>query len=266
MKYSVLMTVYKNDDPKFFEAAIESMLNQTLPTDNFVLVCDGKLEKGLNNVIKRFLDKLTVVRLKRNCGLGVALKHGLKYCQHDLVARMDSDDISLPDRCEKQVRAFESDKNLAILSGTIQEFSGDILLKKRSLPTEHEEIVTLSQKRNPFNHPAVMYRKSAVIAAGGYNEKYHNFEDYDLWVRMLKNGAKGRNLDDTILRMRVSDDMYRRRGGRDYAKNLLRFHNHLRKTGWISTKTFATCAVPHSVVCIMPNSMRKVVYKALRKN
>ncbi len=242
------------------------MLRQTIPTDDFVLVCDGELTEELNRVVSRFAEYMRVIRLKENRGLGIALNIGMEHCRHDLIARMDSDDVSLSNRCEKQLNSFRQDAGLSILSGSVQEFEGDTLLKKRVLPEKHKELVEWSRKRNPFNHPAVMYRKTAVLKAGGYTEDYHLFEDYDLWVRMLRNGAKGANLSDVLLNMRVSDAMYQRRGGGAYARDLLRFHNHLRDTGWISTGTFLSCAVPHAVVCMLPNGVRKGVYKRLREN
>ena len=266
MNYSVLMTVYQKDDPKHFSEAIESMLKQTVPTNDFILVCDGKLPIGLNRVIAGYGNKLKVIRLDKNYGLGIALNKGLASCSNELIARMDSDDISLPDRCEKQIREFENDDQLSVLSGTVQEFSGDVLLQKRALPEYNDEIIEWSRKRNPFNHPAVMFRKSAVIKAGGYTEDFHLFEDYDLWTRMLRNDEKAKNLTDVLLYMRVSDNTYKRRGGKNYAKALLKFHNHLRKSGWIDLRSFLTCAVPHAGVCVMPNTLRKKVYKTLRES
>ena len=260
------MAVYREDNPEYFQHAVESMLAQTVPADEIVLVCDGELTEELDLVIKAYEDKVNVVRLEINKGLGEALNEGLRRCRNELVARMDSDDISLPDRCEKQLKAFEEDEKLDIVSGTVEEFfsTADPPKKKHTLPLGHEEIIAFSRKRCPFNHPAVMYKKSSVTAAGGYHEEYHLFEDYDLWVRMMQNGAKGRNLPDVLLRMRVSDASYQRRGGLEYTKNLLRFHNHLRKSGWIGFGAFSSSAVPHAVICMMPNSVRKRVYRLFR--
>lgn len=267
LKYSVLMSVYRMDQPHYFKQAVNSMLQQTILPDEIILVCDGPLTAELEAAIQEYKSEITVIRLNDNKGLGVALNIGIQHCRNELVARMDCDDISLPDRCEKELKAFEKNDQLAIISGTIEEFyrTDDQFRKKRTLPLEHDKIVQFSKKRCPFNHPAVMYKKSAVIAAGGYREDYHRFEDYDLWVRMLKNHAVSQNLSDVLLSMRVSDALYMRRGGREYTKALLRFHNHLRKSGWISTYIFVTCAIPHAMVCILPNSVRKMIYKLLRK-
>ncbi len=270
MSYSVLMTVYKKEDPLFFDQAIQSILKQTVVSDDFVLVCDGELTNALNNVIKKHIDKLRVFRTKKKVGLCEALNTGLKECRHELVARMDSDDISIPDRCERELKVFEENPDLSVISGTVQEFfgepKGDGLLKKRVLPETQKELVAFSRRRNPFNHPAVMFKKSDVIASGGYKDDYFRFEDYDLWIRMFQNGYKGYNIQDVILYMRVSSDFYKRRGGKKFAKDTLRFHRNLINTGWSTNRNYITSAVPHAMVCLMPNSMRKAVYKILRKS
>lgn len=267
-RYSVLMAVYYKENPEYLRQAIKSILEQTVPTDDFVLVCDGELSRGLNRVIKQFSNQINVIRLKKNIGLGLALNAGLSRCKNELVARMDSDDISLPYRCEEQLKLFENDPELGITSSNVSEFSGnpDNIVGSRDLPQSHDEIVEYSKKRNPFNHPSVMFKKSEVQEVGGYSEEYRFFEDYDLWVRMLNNGVKAHNSPEPLLKMRVSDDMYRRRGGGRYARNLLKFHGELKRIGWINSTTFVSCAIPHAAVCVMPAGVRKSVYKKLRKN
>lgn len=135
---------------------------------------------------------------------------------------------------------------------------------RRVLPEHQSEIVRFSKKRNPFNHPSVMFRKSDVIEAGGYSERFHLFEDYYLWVRMLKNGCQTANIRETLLNMRVSEDTYMRRGGLSYAKDMIRFHYWLLRTDWIKGLDFLTGTIPHVIVCLMPGGVRKVVYKILR--
>lgn len=270
MDYSILMTVYDKEKPENLETAIISMLDQTVPSDDFVLVCDGMLNHSLNQVIEKYANRINVIRSDIKVGLSNALNIGLKNCKHELVARMDSDDISLPDRCEKELKMFHYDPRLTIVSGTIQEFikepSGDGLKQKRSLPEKHEDIVRFSHKRNPFNHPAVMYKKSAVLEIGGYHDDYHRFEDYDLWIRLFQHGAIGYNIPDVILYMRISYDFYMRRGGARFAKDTLRFHRYLTHIGWSKRSSMLTGALPHAAVCMLPNSLRRHVYKLLRKS
>lgn len=179
------------------------MFNQTIPPDDFVLVCDGELGNDLNEIISQFEIShpgiFNVVRLEKCGGLGNALNVGMKYCKYELIARMDSDDISLPDRCCLQLAKFDEDKELDIVSGTVLEFwnSVDNIRTKRELPANNEEIYEYAKKRSPFNHAAVMFKKSVVKAAGGYQD-FPFFEDYYLWLRMLRNNVKAYNVKQPI--------------------------------------------------------------------
>lgn len=270
MEYSVLLSVYQKERAEYLRLAMDSIWKQTVGTDDFVLVCDGPLTPELDAVIEEMErehpDTLRVVRLKENGGLGNALNAGLAYCRHELVARMDSDDIACPDRCERQLQVFREHPEIGLCSGTVIEFveSPDKAVGRRELPLSHEELLRFSRRRNPCNHPSVMFRKSEVEAAGGYNEKYHLFEDYYLWVRMLMKGTRARNIQAPVLYMRTPADFYDRRGGIAYAKDMLAFHWWMKETGWISMATFLTGAVPHAVVCVLPSPLRRAVYKLLR--
>jgi glycosyltransferase involved in cell wall biosynthesis len=269
VNYSVLMSVYFKEQPNNLRQAMESMRCQTVPTSDFVLVCDGPLTDELDDVITEEQEKfgliLHVLRLEKNSGLGNALNEGLKICRNELVARMDSDDISRPYRCEKQLELFERYPDICLSSGTVSEFvtDPDHPTGKRTLPITDAEIRAFSRKRNPMNHPCVMFKKSAVESAGGYKETYHLFEDYYLWVRMLMKGYKARNVKDVLLDMRSPADMYQRRGGKRYADDMLRFHRWMRENYWISEKDYLFGAVPHAVVCMLPNGLRKRIYQRL---
>lgn len=269
MQYSVLMSVYIKEKPEFLKQAMESIRMQTVPTNDFVLVCDGPLTDDLNNVILeekiKFRDNLKVIRLEKNSGLGNALNIGLKECKHELIARMDSDDLSRANRCEKQLAIFSQNPEIAFTSGIVNEFVNDpyVSTGKRVLPLTNDDIIKFSRKRNPINHPCVMFKKTAVEDSGGYKETFHLFEDYYLWVRMLMKGYKGMNLNDVLLDMRTSSEMYTRRGGMNYAKELLRFHKWLKKIGWINEFDYLLSVIPHAVLCIFPNGLRKIIYKRL---
>lgn len=269
MDYSVLMSVYRKERPQFLRQAMESIANQTVPTNDFVLVCDGPLNEGLEDVIAQmqdvFGDVLHVVRLEKNMGLGNALNIGIRHCKNNLIARMDSDDISRPDRCERQLDAFSSIPGLGLLSSSIIEFLNDIHKEtgKRTVPETNDAIVRYSRRRNPMNHPATMFLKTKVEEAGGYSEKFHLFEDYYLWVRMLQKGVIAANLQESLLYMRTPADMFQRRGGMQYAEEMLKFRWWMLKSGWSSWKDFALSALPQAVVCVMPNKIRTCIYKIL---
>lgn len=270
-KYSVLMSVYHKEKAEYFSQAIDSMLNQTVPPSDFVLVCDGPLTPELDAVVDDFQtrcpDLFQVIRLPENKGLGVALNKGLAVCKYDLIARMDSDDVSMPDRCRRQCDMFSEDSRLAVASGVVLEFEDtpDVISGERALPCEHEKICAFSRKRSPFNHPAVMYRKSAVLKVGGYRSDYPYLEDYDLWVRILKGGLKSANLKEPLVYMRTVNGLYERRGGLDYARHILAFHADLKRSGWITTADFITGAIPHAAICLLPVKVTKTIYRAMHK-
>lgn len=272
MEYSVLMSVYYKEKPKFLEASINSIFNQTVRTNDFVIVCDGQLGDDLyeilDNIKSKYCDILNIVKLDKNVGLGEALNHGMKYCKNELVARMDSDDIAQPYRCEKQLEAFSRYERLDIVGGTVEEFTvkPEETTGKRVLPEEHAEILAFSKKRNPFNHPCVMFKKSSVIAAGSYKD-FYLLEDYYLWVRMLLAGSIGHNIQEPLLYMRTGEGMYLRRSGTKYLKSLFNLYLFMYKEKHITLIQFVQVIAIRSVVVLIPNSLRKVFYvKFLRSN
>ena len=269
--YSVLMSVYYKEKPEYLKQAIESIQTQTIPTDDFVLVCDGPLNSELNAVITVKQQEmgciLNVIRLKKNGGLGNALNEGIKHCKNELIARMDSDDIACFGRCEKQIAVFNKNPEISICSGTVEEFSTNpkIIDAKRVLPETNLEIIQFAKKRNPFNHPCVMYKKSAVEAVGSYQD-FYLLEDYYLWIRMLLAGYKGYNIQETLLHMRAGADMYLRRAGWKYAKTQTRLFNFMRKKGFIGNGQYIKSCVIRGGSALAPNWLRKFMFeKVLRE-
>lgn len=268
--YSVLMSVYHKEDPEYFTQSINSMLEQTAPPKEFVIVCDGPLGNELDEVIETFHEEnpglFKVVRLPKCGGLGNALNVGIGHCGADIIARMDSDDISMKDRCERQMAAMEAHK-ADIVGGALYEFQGDIshIRTRRISPVTQEEILKYARRRNPFNHPCVMYKKQAVEAAGGYRHCPW-FEDYDLWSRMLLCGSTGYNIPEPVLYMRAGEAMYARRGGYTYGRQALRFRWSLKQRGLSSWMDFLISGIGQFVICILPNGLRQRFYgKVLRK-
>ncbi len=270
-KFSVLMSIYKNESPAFFTECVESVLNQTVKPDEIVLVRDGQVPEELQQVIDRYVneyDFFTYIPLEKNGGLGNALKVGLEHTENELVARMDTDDISFPNRFEKQLKCFEANPETAIVGGTVLEFenSTDNILSKKILPSLNEEIHRYARQRCPFNHPTVMYKKSAVLAAGSYLD-FPFFEDYYLWIRMLKNGAIAQNISEPVLYMRAGSEMYKRRGGWAYLKNVYRFRTFMYKNGYCGFKDYFKAMSVQTVICLMPLKIRVFLYsKLLRKS
>lgn len=274
--YSVLMSVYQKENPEYLRAAVESVLGQTVPPEEVVLVCDGPLTEALDGVIAEYARQeiaFRVVRLPENGGLGKALNEGLKYCSCEWIARMDTDDLSTPDRCEKQLKFLEEHPEVDVVSGTIAEFQGDALdgktaetavISYKTVPETQKEIAAYIKQRNPLNHPCVMFRKASVELSGGYQQCPY-FEDYDLWVRMYRNHAQFANLPDTLLYMRV-DGMHQRRGGLRYAKCVIDFRVKMYRNQVITFGEFLPMTIVRVLVSLMPNSLRRFLYeKKLRK-
>ena len=263
--YSVLMSVYHKDHCKWLDESLESIFGQTVRADEVVLVEDGPVGNDLEEVIERYSSiyrELIVVRLEKNGGLGKALNEGLKYCTNELVARMDSDDICFPNRFEKQLLIFQKYPQIDIVSSWIYEFIGtkENVISIRKLPEYPYEIFKYAKRRCPINHPAVMFRKSAIMLAGGYCH-FSLFEDYHLWSRSILNGCKFYNIQEPLLWFRVSPDMYKRRGGIKHAINEVRFQNEMRKLGFINLWEEISNILVRFFVRIMSNSFRIWVYR-----
>ncbi len=269
--YSVLMSVYYKEKPKFLRQSMESMFNQTVPTNDFVLVCDGSLTKELDEVIadmqKLFGTRLNVIRLAKNGGLGNALNEGIKHCKNELVARMDSDDVAYLNRCEKQLEVFRAKTDISICSGIVEEFSEDLAVvdARRVLPETNAEILEFAKLRNPFNHPCVMYKKSAVEAVGSYQD-FYLLEDYYLWIRMLIAGYQGYNLQEPLLHMRAGSAMYKRRGGWKYLKSQITLLKLMKDRYFISKQHYIKGIFFRGASIMVPTYIRCFIFKkVLRK-
>lgn len=266
MNYSVLMSVYYKENPIYLRESLESMFSQTVLTDDFILVADGKLTRELYDVIDEFETRYAgifqMIQLDENLGLGQALNAGLEHCKNELVARMDSDDISLADRCQLQMEIFTKNPEVDIVSGTLYEFDGDknniVVVKK--LPENNDDIREYAKRRSPFNHPCVMYKKSTVVDSGGY-QHFLWFEDYYLWIRMLQNNAIAYNIPEPILLMRSGNKMYERRGGSKYLKQMVKFRKYMYDVKFCSLFTFIYVTCMQSFVCVLPTKLRVKIYK-----
>lgn len=266
-KFSVLISVYAREKSDYLQQALDSVLCQSCAPSEIVLVKDGLLTPDLDRVIDNFkmrCDTLKVVCLAQNVGLGKALNIGLMHCSHELVARMDSDDISLGDRFEKQLIAFEKHTDVSIVGGWISEFESNPnqIISCRKLPENNEELVRFFRSRSPFNHVTVMFRKSDVLAAGGY-QHFYLLEDYWLWARMIKNGARLYNIQQTLVNVRGGTQMAIRRGGWKYARSEVKFQVKLLKMNLIGVGMFSKNVAIRFLVRIMPSKIRGGVYKYL---
>ncbi|WP_458623486.1 glycosyltransferase [Weissella confusa] len=264
---SVLMSVYKNDNPVFLNLALESLSQQDYKANQYVLVKDGPVCAELDDVLKKFQANnqgVDIVELGTNVGLADALQIGLKYVKNELVARMDSDDYSVNERFKKQIEIFSHNPEISVVSSDVAEFTDNIdqTDKVRALPMENNELLKFAQWRNPLNHPAVMFKKSAVLSVGGY-QTFDKFEDYHLWVRMLVAGFEFFNISETLVLMRTGTGMYSRRGGWKYLLDYISLRKIFVSWGF-STPGQAMMSISLMIANVaIPTRLRSMLYQIL---
>jgi glycosyltransferase involved in cell wall biosynthesis len=270
MKYSVLMSVYHKEKPEYLRDSIDSMLNQTIKPDEIVLVKDGPLTVELEKVINQYQDNsiLNVIELEENVGLGKALNIGLTKCRNEIVARMDTDDLSEPNRCEKQLLKLKHNKEISVIGSVVGEFIGEStnIIAYKGVLENHHAIKKRMKYRNPMNHPSVMYRKKDVIAAGNYQHWFLN-EDYYLWIRMLQKGFKFSNINEPLVLMRITDETYLRRGGWKYFITQKKLFDYMLKFKTINIFEYIyNNVIRFATRILVPNKIRKIMYlKMLRR-
>lgn len=269
MNFSVLIPVYDKENPEYLKAALESIWNnQTLRPSEIVLVKDGILTHELDVVIEQFnlIVPLKICRLDQNVGLGRALAIGLNCCSYELIARMDSDDISCSNRFEKQIRRMIEDPDLDVIGTNITEFHNhpDIACSHRRLPSQFSDINKFAKKRNPLNHMTVLFKKSAVIDAGNY-QPFFGYEDYLLWIRMLRNGSKIANIPEELVFARVGNNMFARRHGLRFFKQELRLQKELLQMNFLNHWEYSRNVLLRAFPRLFPIWGLKLVYKILHK-
>ena len=265
LKFSVSMCVYGKDNPIHFKEAVDSIFNQTLPPDEVVLVVDGPVPLELDAVISEFeaREEFNIIRLAENQGHGNARRIGLDNCKNDLVAIMDADDISLPDRFKKQIAFFNHNANVAIVGGNITEFVGtpDNVIGQRIVPSGDKDIKEYLKTRCPMNLVTVMFKRNEIEKVGGFIDWYCE-EDYYLWIRMALAGMVFANVDDVLVNVRVGEEMYSRRGGWKYFKSEARLQKWMLDKKVIGFGTYLTNVVKRLIVqVLLPNSIRGWVFK-----
>ena len=264
--FSVAISVYRNDIPAYFDRALESITDQqTVKPDEIVLVVDGPVPDEINAVIDKYSKKynLKVIRLETNGGLGNALKIATENCSNELIARMDSDDVSSPSRFEEQLSFFGNNPDIDVVGGDISEFIGEEsnVVAIRKVPSNNSQIRKYMKKRCAMNPVSTMFKKSSLISIGGYQDWYCN-EDYFLWIRMWLNDAVFANTGSVLVNVRTGTDMYARRGGRQYFQSEKKLQKFMYKHKMISFPLyFINVAKRFIVQRLMTNSMRGHFYR-----
>lgn len=270
--FSVLMSVYREENPRFLDEALKSIENQTVKADQIVLVEDGPLTLDLNKIIEKhvrnFPCQYDVLKLDRNRGLGVALQKGVLYCRNEWIARMDTDDISVNNRFELQLKAIMKDPSLAVVGGQIDEFSGNLnkIVGHRLVPLSNCKIRKFIKWRNPFNHPTVMFNKTVVLKVGNYQPN-GKIEDYFLWAKIITANHPVKNIPDILVHMRVDAGMYNRRGDLDNITQIIYLRKFLHESRFISLGEEYLGNIVMIINTIVPSNLRKYIYrKILHKN
>lgn len=268
VKYSVLMSLYYKEKPEYLIECLNSLMKQTIMADEWVIVKDGPLTDELENVLyqyeKNYPGLIKYVVLEKNNGLGLALREGILNCSNELIARMDTDDICIPERMELQLKEFEKNKHLDICGSHIKEFEDNCsnILAIRRVPLSHNEICRYQKRRSAFNHMTVMYKKSSVLKSGNYMHA-PLMEDDLLWINMLKNNCITKNIDEFLVYARTGIDMITRRGGLDYFCKYRKGRKKILETGYISRYDYLLTVIIQFFVCVTPKQLRIKVFKHL---
>jgi hypothetical protein len=258
MGYSVLMPLAPWEPPSQVAAALQSLIDQSMPPEQVVVSCDGAPPEALAAVLDATSLPLELVVGPGGEGVGPVLARGLQVCTQELVVRADADDLSLPERCEIQVAAMEANPFLVVLSTPILEFihSPQAPCGLRAVPSSTALLQRHSRWSNPLNHPAVILRRQEVLAAGNYRD-CPGFEDYELWLRLLHQGALLDNLNQPLVLARVGDDHLARRRGATYVRKEWRFLVGCGRAGTLSWPRVALLLILRTPIRLLPAALQK---------
>jgi len=268
VEFSVLISIYDKEKPECLAECLSSIAYQTVLPAEVIIVEDGYIGDDLKSVIDHYKNNLNIKSLKLDCnyGLGLALNEGLNVCGHEIVARMDTDDIAVKDRFEKQISFLIDNPDIDIVGSWIAEFENDInqIFGVRKVPPTHDEIFNMSKRRSPTNHVTVMFKKSAIIKSGGYMH-FPGLEDHHLWMRMLSAGKKFANISEVLVYVRTPNEFYSKRGGILYLLKNIRLQILFFQSRYITFSILVQNIFIRCVIFIMPPYGRKIIYKIMRK-
>ena len=266
INFSVIMSVYKNDNPIFLKRSLESITDlQTIKPTEIIIVIDGPVDSDIHDIINLYKQKYNFINtyeFEKNMGLGYAMQYAVLKSKNEIIARMDSDDVAVNNRFEQQIKFFKNIK-IDIVGGDISEFDEDEnkIISYRRVPTQDFDIKKYAKKRCPFNHMTVMFKKSSVLDAGNYQDWFYN-EDYFLWIRMIKKNFIFANSGTILVNVRVGNQMLKRRGGYKYYKSEKKLQKYMLKNGIISYPVyFVNCIKRFIFECLISAKLRGKFYK-----
>lgn len=265
MSISVLISVYQSERPEYLNRALQSVWDdQTLKPDEIVLIEDGPLTQDLLNVLEnwknRLGDKLQFIINEQNLGVTKSLNRGLKVCRGIYIARMDSDDISMPHRFEAQCSYLDTHPDISVVGGFLQEFNADCdNLGIRHYPLSNIDARKYIRKASPLAHPTVMMRREMFDNGLIYDERFRTSQDIALWFDVLASGRKIANLSEVTIKFRRDGDVFKRRS-RDKAKNELKIYLHGIKRLYGSFNPYYIFPIARFIFRMMPVGIVKAIY------
>lgn len=265
MEFSVLISIYRNENPQWFRESLDSVFAQTIKPTEVVLVEDGPLTHELYTVINEYCKKFPlfkIVKNETNLGLGLSLRNGVNACSNEIIARMDTDDILPTDRFEKQLKKIEDGYDVVSCWSTLFLNERDNVIAVKTRPEYHSEIVKLAHKRSPVCHAAAFMRKSAVLEAGNYLHRQY-YEDYNLWIRMIMNGSKFYNIQESLYYVRTTEAQLNRRAGFSYLKNELKYLKEFYDIGFYTVGDLVRNSLIRIIARLMPIGLREIVFKKI---
>lgn len=267
---AVILPVYKNDRKSYVCMSFDSILNQTYKDIHLYVGVDGYVNDDLAICLKKYEEKenVSIQWFPENRGLAIVLNELLDICfkeGYEYIARMDADDVSKSDRFEKQINYLEKHPDVDVLGGAIEEMEYDGRLNGKVIhyPLTHQQCFDFFSTRNPLAHPAVMFRASFFDKVSSYNALYKKNQDTELWFRAFKAGCRFANLKDVVLSFRVSQDMYRRRGGTKFALEVLRLRKEINKNLGYGVKA-QLFAYAYYAMAVSPGWVKRFAYKTFR--
>lgn len=266
-EYSVLTTLYAKEKPEFLRQCLDSMLNQTVPPSEYVIVKDGPLTPELEEVLNEYSQKypiFKIIGLEVNSGCGPASIAGMNTCTYEYVARIDSDDISLPTRCERELEMLNKEEDLVVVGSDQYEFEDDpkVITAIKKMPTEPDEIYKFGKRRNPFNHSTVMMRKSIVQAKGGYAPLRRSL-DVDLFLMLLRKGCKCRNIGEPLILFRTGSARVKRKKNWTNFKCDIEVYKKNYKEGYLSFFDYSYIVFRQLVFFMMPSGLASYLYSKI---
>jgi glycosyltransferase involved in cell wall biosynthesis len=266
---SVLMSLFFKENPAYLDAAFESLYNQTVQATEIILVCEGEIKGELELVLNKWLDKFTNTILKiipagNAKGLPACLNVGLHLAKGDYVVRFDTDDYCCENRIEKQLKFFQTNPDIVLLSATMEEYDNSLndLLAVRKVPLNHKDILKYAQWRNPFNHPSIAYKREVALQLGGYPLVGSN-EDYAFFCDFLIHKYKTANLEEVIVKARAGKELAKRRSGKKYLQGEIESLIYIHKIGFYSTPRYYFHLVTKKIVRNLPPFLVGGIYKKL---